>query len=185
MPARFDELTEAPRLYGFHATLKPPFRPAHPWRMLLDDVAQLAARLAPFDLPPLAVMDLGGFLALRETVACPPLHALADACVVELDTHREPPSAAELAQRRRGGLTPQQDQMLLDWGYPHVLGTWRFHMTLTRRLSPDERAAIQPAAAAHFAAALAMPRRVTEICLFTQAAAGAPFLLAERVALGG
>ncbi len=49
--------------------------------------------------------------------------------------------------------------MLLDWGYPHVLGTWRFHMTLTRRLSPAERAVVQPAATAHFAAALARPPR--------------------------
>ena len=179
-----DALTEAARVYGFHATLKPPFRPAHPWRMLLDDVAMLAARLAPFELPPLAVMDLGGFLALRETAPCPALQALADACVTELDTHRRPADAAELAQRRRGTLTAEQDAMLVNWGYPHVLGTWRFHMTLTRRLSAEERAVVQPEAEAHFAASLAMPRRVDDICLFTQATAGAPFLLAERFALG-
>ena len=28
--------------------------------------------------------------------------------------------------------------MLVDWGYPHLLGTWRFHMTLTRRLTAAE-----------------------------------------------
>ena len=186
MPARFDPLTEDPRLYGFHATLKPPMRPAHPWATLMDDAAALAARLAPFDLPPLAVMDLGGFLALRETAPCPALQALADACVVDLDPHRMPADAAELARRRRGGrLSPEQDAMLLDWGYPHVLTTWRFHMTLTRRLTAEERAAVQPDAEAHFAAALALPRRVDAICLFTQADSGAPFMLAERLTLGG
>ena len=186
MPARFDTLTEDPRLYGFHATLKPPMRPAHPWATLMDDAAALAARLAPFDLPPLAVMDLGGFLALRETAPCPALQALADACVVDLDPHRMPADAAELARRRRGGrLSPEQDAMLLDWGYPHVLTTWRFHMTLTRRLTAEERAAVQPDAEAHFAAALALPRRVDAICLFTQADSGAPFMLAERLTLGG
>jgi hypothetical protein len=181
----YDALTESPRRYGFHATLKPPMRPAHSWRGLLDDAAALAARLQPFELPALAVADLEGFLALRETAPCPPLHALADACVVELDSHRTAADAAELAQRRRGGLTPEQDAMLVDWGYPHVLSTWRFHMTLTRRLSPAERAEVQPAAQAHFAPALAMSRRVEAICLFTQAETGAPFLLAERFTLGG
>ena len=160
-------------------------RLAHPWYALVDDAAALAEGLAPFDLPPLAVADLGGFLALRETAPCPPLQALADACVTGLDAHRVPPDAAEIARRRRAGLTPQQDAMLLDWGYPHVLGTWRFHMTLTRRLAPGERDAILPPAQAHFASALARPRRVRDICLFTQAGPGAPFLLAERLPLRG
>ena len=160
-------------------------RLAHPWDALVEDAAALAASLAPFALPPLAVADLGGFLALRETAACPALHALADACVTGLDAHRVPSDAAEIARRRQSGLSPVQDAMLLDWGYPHVLGTWRFHMTLTRRLSPEERAGFMPRAEAHFATAIAQPRQVTDICLFTQAAPGAPFLLAERLPLGG
>jgi hypothetical protein len=181
----YDAVTEQPRLYGFHATLKPPMRPVHAWPMLMEDAAALAARIAPFDLPPLAVMDLDGFLALRETAPCPALQALADACVVDLDMHRIPPDAAELARRRRGGLPPDQEAMLVDWGYPHVLTTWRFHMTLTRRLNAAERAEIQPAAEAHFAAALAIRRRVEDICLFTQLAPGASFVIAERLPLGG
>ncbi len=58
-------------------------------------------------------------------------------------------------------------------------------MTLTRRLSPAEHAAVRPVAEAHFAAALAVPRRVTDICLFTQAGPAAPFMLAERLPLRG
>ena len=180
-----DELTAEPRLYGFHGTLKPPMRLAHPWHALVEDAAALAARLAPFELPRLAVADLSGFLALRETAPCPPLQALADACVTELDTHRVPADPDEIARRRRAGLTPEQDAVLLDWGYPYVLTTWRFHMTLTRRLSADELATALPAAEAHFAAACAVPRRVASVCLFSQAAPGAPFLLAERLPLGG
>ena len=183
-PAR-DAITAEPRRYGFHATLKPPMRLAHPWQALLEDTADLAARLAPFTLPPLQVSDLNGFLALRETAPCPELQALADACVTGLDAHRVSPDAAEIARRRQSGLTPEQDAMLLDWGYPHVLGTWRFHMTLTRRLTPAEHATVRPAVEEHFAAACALPRRVGSVCLFTQMDAGSPFLLAERLPLGG
>ena len=150
-------------------------RLAHPWSAFLDDLTGLADGIAPFDLPPLQVADLGPFLALRETAPCPPLNALADACVTGMDAHRLPADAAEIARRRRSTLSPEQDRMLLDWGYPHVLETWRFHMTLTRRLSPDERAVMQPAAMAHFAAALTRKRHVTDICVFTQNAPGRRF----------
>ena len=86
------------------------------------------------------MQDVHGFLALRETVPCPPLQALADACVEQLDPFRAPPSEAELARRRRANLTPQQDAMLVRWGYPYVFDTWFFHMTLTRRLTAEEKA---------------------------------------------
>ncbi len=75
--------------------------------------------------------------------------------------------------------------MLLRWGYPYVFGTWFFHMTLTRRLTAEEKARLQPAAEAWFAPAVDQPRRVQDICLFTQAEAGAAFTLAERVRLRG
>ncbi len=181
------EVTAEPRLYGFHATLKPPMRLAEgrQWFDIVQAARALADRIAPFTLPPLAVMDLHGFLALRETVPCPPLQALADACVAELDPYRAPASEAEIARRRRASLTAEQDAMLLRWGYPYVFGTWFFHMTLTRRLNEEEKAIYRPAAEAHFARALAVPPRVTDLCLFTQEAAGAPFVIAERLPLGG
>ncbi len=160
-------------------------RLAHRWADLVEDATALADATAPFDLPRLRVADLDGFLALQERAPCPSLHGLADACVTELDSHRQPAEPAELARRRRAGLTSEQDALLLDWGYPYVLRQWRFHMTLTRRLTPDERATLQPAAESHFAAALAQPRRVQDICLFTQVASGSAFVLAERLALRG
>ena len=181
------EITADPRLYGFHATLKPPMRlaPGRQWFDLLSAAQELAAGIAPFDMPPLAVTDLRGFLALLEREPNRALYALADACVEHLDAFRAPPGEEELARRRKADLTPEQAAMLERWGYPYVFGTFFFHMTLTRRLNGGETAAIRPAAEAHFARALALPRRVTQICLFTQRAPGEPFMLAERVPLGG
>ena len=178
------EVTRDARGYGFHCTLKPPMRLATSYADLRDDVLAMAQSIRPFDLPALAVADLSGFLAVRETGPCPELQALADLCVAWQDRHRLPPETAELQRRRGKGLPPDMDALLLRWGYPGVFARWRFHMTLTRRLTPDEHALWRPAAERHFASALAAPRRVTSICLFTQAGPGTPFLLAERIPVG-
>jgi len=181
------EVTAEPRLYGFHATLKPPMRLAEgrQWFDVLEAARKLADRTAAFDLPRLAVRDPYGFLALRETIPCPPLQALADACVEHIDPFRAPSSEAELARRRRANLSAEQDAMLTRWGYPYVFTTWFFHMTLTRRLTAVEKARFQPAAEAYFARALGVPRRVNDLCLFSQAAPDAPFVIAERLPLRG
>ncbi len=185
--ANIAEVTAEPRLYGFHATLKPPMRLAGGggWDDVVAAATMLAGRIAPFDLPGLSVQDVFGFLALRETAASPPLQALADACVEHLDAFRAPPSETELARRRRANLTPRQDEMLIRWGYPYVFDTWFFHMTLTRRLSDAEKRVFMPAAELHLARAIATPRRVEDICLFVQPAPGAPFVIRERLPLRG
>ena len=182
-----EEVTAEARAYGFHATLKPPMRlaPGCSWYGLLTATHALAERIAPFELPALAVTDLHGFLALRETEPCAPLQALADACVEGLDGYRASPSETELARRRRAGLTEAQEEMLVRFGYPYVLETWFFHMTLTRRLSVDEHRFWRPAAERFFAAAAGVKRRVADICLFTQMEPGAPFVNAARAALRG
>lgn len=179
------ELTADPRGYGLHATLKPPFRLSVPYHEAVAAAERLASRLAPFDLPPLAVRDLHGFLALRETAPCPALHALADTCVEALDFCRAPPDASELARRRKAGLSPAQQAMLERWGYPYVFGDWRFHVTLTRRLTAEEKAVVLPAVQAHLGEAPARPRRVASICLFAQEAPGASFRILRRFRLGG
>ncbi len=179
------EFTAEPRLYGFHATLKPPMRlTSDIWNALRTAAKEIAASTAPFDLPPLAVADLRGFLALRETVPSPPLQAFADLCIAGLDGFRTPLEPDELARRRRGRLSRIEDLLLQRWGYPWVFGAWFFHMTLTRRLTEAERDRILPAAEHHFAPALAISRRVATLCLFVQEAPGQPFLIAERLALG-
>lgn len=179
------EVTADARGYGLHATLKAPFRLARSHAGLEAAVEALAARIAPFHLPPLAVRDLGGFLALRETAPCPAAHALADACVEALEPCRAPLTEADWARRRRGGLSTEEEARIARWGYHYVFEAWLFHVTLSRRLSAAERAVVLPAVTAHLGAAAARPRRLASICLFSQAAPGAPFLIASRFPLRG
>jgi hypothetical protein len=181
-----EAITADARLYGFHATLKPPMRlrPGTDWAALHEAASQVAATLAPFPMPSLAVTDLYGFLALCETDKDPSLQAFADAWVAGVDAFRAPPTEAELARRRANGLSPERDAMLQRWGYPDVFQTWRFHMTLTRRLTPPEAEIYRPAAEEFFAAALPVPRLVRDACLYVQPAPGEAFTLAARLALG-
>ncbi|WP_419757376.1 DUF1045 domain-containing protein [Acidisoma sp.] len=178
-------LTDEPALYGLHATLKPPMRlvPGTRYEDFAAGVAELAARTKSFPLPPLAVENMDGFLALREQEASPDLQSLADQAVAALDRFREPPGPAELARRRRHGLTKAEDEMLERWGYPYVFGLWRFHITLSRRLDEAEMASARPIAEAFFADALALPRQVSSLSVFTQRAEGQPFLVAQRFPL--
>jgi putative phosphonate metabolism protein len=181
-------ITAEPRLYGFHATLKPPMalRPGFGWQDVLAATEALAAALPPFALPELAVTDLGGLLALCETTPCAPLQAAADACIAHLDHLRAPPTDAELARRRRhGALPPAEEANLQRWGYMYAFATWRFHMTLTRRLTAEEKPLYRAAAEGWFADALVRPRQVEELSLFIQPEPGAPFALARRVRLRG
>ena len=177
------EITGDARRYGLHATLRPPMRLATGWEEFAAAAHEIAAAVEPFPLPPLAVCNVGGFLALRETAPCAALQTLADACVQGTERHRLRPGAEELARRRAAGLTARQDALLVAYGYPFVLDEWFFHITLTRRLSAAELAAWQPRAEAHFAPVLTVPRVVAEVCICTQM--DGDFLIAERIRLGG
>ena len=180
--AGIGELTADARRYGVHATLRPPMRLATGWEEFSAASHAIAAASRPFTLPALHVCEIDGFLALRETAPCAELHDLADRCVHGTERHRLRPDAAELARRRASALTPRQDALLDQYGYPYVLDTWFFHITLTRRLDDAELRRVKPLAEAHFAASLAVPRVVEDICICTQM--DGDFLIAERIALG-
>lgn len=122
----------APARYGFHATIKPPFRLAEGTDAagLAAAARALAAAMPAAHLGRLKVARISRFLALmpeREPFD------LAAAMVEGLDVFRAPPSAAELARRRAPGLNPLQDKLLERWGYPYVMGEFRMHLTLTGR----------------------------------------------------
>lgn len=187
-PAQFQALTAEPRRYGWHATLKAPFRLAagHSLATLRAAMRALAERLPAFDLPPLRVCDSGGFLALRPEGDCPRLDATAAACVQQLHACAQPLSEAELARRRQTQLTPEQDRLLLAWGYPWVLQHFRFHLSLTgplHRCTPAQQAALQQAAGAHFETLGVC--RFGHIALFTESSPGADFEWLESLELRG
>ncbi len=182
---RIVQITASPRMYGFHATLKPPFQLAegYTFAQLVSAIQELAGRVQAFTVPQLSVKSLDGFLALQAARDNANLSALADACVRELDGLREHLSATELAQRRAARLSPRQDELLAQFGYPYVLDQFRFHMTLTERLPRAEANLLGSWLRDYFTAALAVPLRCDDVCLFVQDSPGEAFLLLQRFPL--
>ncbi|WP_019015466.1 DUF1045 domain-containing protein [Elioraea tepidiphila] len=179
-------ITAEPARYGWHGTLKPPFRLADGESEASLDAAlrAFAAAQAPFDVGRLVVRPLSGFLAVVPAERSAPLDALAAACVSTFDAFRAPPEPGEVARRQRAGLTPGQQANLARWGYPYVMDEFRFHLTLTGRLAMDEAAPLGEVLAARFSGALAEPIRVEEVALYVEPAPGAPFILRRRYRFG-
>jgi putative phosphonate metabolism protein len=183
-PGQFAALTADPRRYGWHATLKAPFRlaPGQTLDSLRAGVRQLCEGREPFDLAPLQVSHLGHFLALRPLHAQPELDTLAADCVRQIHPLAMPLSPDELARRRRAPLTPEQDALLQAWGYPYVLDQYRFHLSLTgalQALPADTLAGLLEAAADRFHDL--PPCRIDRISVFVEPTPGADFCLLEQI----
>lgn len=192
LPGPVEALTAAPARYGFHATLKAPFR-------MKPDLSLAALAMAVQDFcedagvvvaPPLQLTTDLGFVALRPSAPSAALDALAGEIVESFDAFRAPLSEAELARRRSVGLTPEQDAHLARWGYPFVFDAFRFHMTLSSRLDPAVAQRVADVLAPQLAPLIDRPLELRELCIFGDpglAPGGAPrhFKLLRRFRLTG
>ncbi|ASM71047.1 MULTISPECIES: DUF1045 domain-containing protein [Roseobacteraceae] len=167
-------ITAAPHPYGFHGTVKPPFRLARNTTpdALLADLTALCARLPAVTLQGLELARLGGFFALVPVGDSTVLASMAAEVVQTLDNHRAPPTPAEIEKRRAARLNPQQEAHLQRWGYPYVMDQFRYHMTLTGRLDADTRQTAQAALATRLADVPLAPFTIDALTLLGQDDAG-------------
>ncbi|HEX2017428.1 MAG TPA: DUF1045 domain-containing protein [Aurantimonas sp.] len=174
-----DPLVEAPARYGFHATVKAPFR-------LADDVdlVDLDARLAAFcdsrenvSVEQLVIARLGSFFALVPEAQPAALSELADAVVRTFEPLRAPTSEAEIRRRNPERLTERQREQLEQWGYPYVFDDFRFHMTLTGSVEPKDAAAVEARMRAHFDGLDGAPLAIDRLAVFVEPERGTPFRL--------
>jgi hypothetical protein len=184
--------TADPRRYGFHATLKAPFRlaPGRSESHLLGALADQASAMPPVDLGPCDVRVVpaasgGGFVAITPTAPPPALATLERSLVEGFEPWRAPPSPDEYRRRKPETLTERQRFLLDRYGYPYVLDEFRFHMTLTGRLDGPEPVAKSLRALAVEAGALA-PILVDRLALFRQDGDARRFrvVAVERLAVG-
>lgn len=133
------EMTADPRLYGFHATLKAPFRAAEDVDevALASDLVAFAKAHRPVDLGAWVIRPIPSSRDGRAFLAMVPAEPPAELAVLEasivrhFDRLRAPLTPAEIARRNPDRLSERQRSYLHAHGYPHVLEEFRFHMTLS------------------------------------------------------
>lgn len=178
-PQAFAQITQEPRRYGFHATLKAPLRLAAGCDEtgLMRRLNALASTLKPVALGPMRVAAIGDFVALVPDTEPAGLQALAAACVRELDDLRAPLGEADRARRRVDLLDARAVELLDLYGYPHVMERFRFHMTLTGSVDAATAQGVMRAVVPEITRLnAAAPLSLDRLCLFVERAPGDPFL---------
>ncbi|HHN73258.1 MAG TPA: DUF1045 domain-containing protein [Thermopetrobacter sp.] len=180
-------ILRTPARYGFHATLKAPFRlrRGRTEAELFAAVEALAGEWAPVDLGLLVPRPLGSFMTLRQSLPDGAVDALAFACVRDLDPFREPLSEAEQDAIFDKGITRRQKGNVFTWGYPYVGRDYVFHMTLTSILAPQELTRWQAKVVELGAGHLKTPVVLRDLVIFAQPEAQAPFRVLRRIPLAG
>jgi hypothetical protein len=189
-PERVHELTADARRYGLHATVKPPFHLA-PGFGPEDVIYRLRefcrGRTVP-DLPRLGLARTGNWYALmpsrdtpEERRALEALESMAEEAVRAFDIFRAPPVEAELARRRKAGLSPRQESCLQRWGYPYLFGDYQFHMTLTGSVrDAPEAACLETFFTEYFRPVLTRATRIAGLTVCVQKDQGGEFLASRQ-----
>lgn len=182
---RLTDYTMGACRYGFHGTLKPPFRmkDSVSFASFESALRNLANQHESFLTGSLELRIIDGFLALAPEGESVALSHLAADCVQQFDDFRSPPEEAELRKRRAVGLTDAQENLLQRWGYPYVLEEFRFHITLTSRLTHEEAAWILPLAQSHFAAVLGRALSIDAVALLVEPDDSEDFVVRDRLSL--
>jgi putative phosphonate metabolism protein len=179
------ELTQDPRKYGFHATLKAPM-----WLADGKTEIELLAACASFAGSPRripviepVVNAIGDFIAIVPSQRSVELEQLAADAVGRFDGFRAPLTPEDRARRGPDRLTPRQREYLDRWGYPYVMEEFRFHMTLTGRLKAERRETVLNILRQRFAALELATIAVDRIALFRQDDANARFRIVRQYLL--
>lgn len=175
-------LTYSPAHYGLHATLKAPFElnAGMSYEGLRESLAEFVAGQKSFELPALKLKNMDDFVALVPKPASERLSLLAQACVETFDEFRLPLSPQELSHRQSTSLTRQQHELLLKWGYPYVMESFRFHITLTNRTYRNQCDRVIEGLCEEVEKLNHSRVDFDGLCLFCQADRRQPFTLLER-----
>ena len=178
-------LTQDPRKYGFHATLKAPFAlaPGKTEDEILAACEAFSKSPRPIPVIKPVVSAISGFIAVVPSDASAELGRLAANCVSVFDCFRAPLTAEDRARRNPAKLSPSERHHLDRWGYPYVMEDFRFHMTLTGRLDAERRETIRTILQKRFDALQLTALAIDRFSLTRQSDAGSRFQIVRDFVL--
>jgi putative phosphonate metabolism protein len=177
VPPDWRDLTQDPRKYGFHATLKAPMALAsgRTEAQLVAACELFADAARPIPLIKPVVDSISGFIAVIPAEPSAELRELAAECTRAFDFFRAVLTPEDRVRRNPEKLTPRQCEYLDRWGYPYVMEEFRFHMTLTGRLPAERHNDVEAMLQNRFAAIDLATLEIDRIALFRQDDAAARF----------
>ncbi|AJY45440.1 DUF1045 domain-containing protein [Martelella endophytica] len=186
-PGRMSTVTAAAARYGFHATLKAPFRLAENITpSALEAAFDVYCRnTATFNIPKIVLGQIGKFYALVPAENYDTLQAFAADVVEHFEPMRAPLLNDEIARRKPETLSEVQRENMMRWGYPYVFDEFRFHMTLTGPVAGTDASVVGGAVETYFAPFIDKPLAVTGLGLFVEESRGAPFTIRRWQPLTG
>lgn len=181
------ELTEDPRKYGFHATMKAPFR--------LSSGASEADLVSAFEefaeksrtipvIRPVARL-LRHFVAIVNDAPNDDLAKLADDCVTAFEAFRAPLTPQDRKRRLQSPLSGNQIALLDRWGYPYVFEEFFFHMSLTGGIESAAREQTLEVIATQFAKLDQPSLAIDRLALLRQDHPSAKFAAIRHLVLRG
>jgi len=178
--------TRRPRSYGFHATLKAPFKmkDGRDRDGLVASLTTFAESREAFELPALIPRDRGAFVVLGARKRATAMDSLAADCLRGFDRYRAPLTDSERERRSLADtLSARQKSLLEEWGYPYVLDQFDFHITLAGPCESRDRDIIIKALSKQYKDLWKQPVMVDAVSLFEQAP-GEAFRVTERFPFG-
>jgi len=176
-PALWQEYTEKPAHYGFHATIKAPFElaPDCTAAELLDDLASFCETRQAITLADLKPARLQAFTALAMQNQPDALVDFAADVVRYFEPYRQALSTADMQRRQIDTLTPSQADNLTSYGYPYIFSDFQFHMTLSNAL-PDNEDRFLPWLEAVYQKLVVHTPVLDRLCVFRQVDRETPFV---------
>ncbi|WP_454617426.1 DUF1045 domain-containing protein [Bradyrhizobium cenepequi] len=177
LPTDWREVTQDPRKYGFHATLKAPITLAEGKAEAGLVEACKAFADTPRQIPVIEpiIDSISGFIAMIPAKPSAELQQLAADVTRDFDSFRAPLTPQDRARRNPERLTPRQVEHLDRWGYPYVMEEFRFHMTLTGRLEAERRDIVVPMLRERFSRVRLATLAIDRLALFRQDDAASRF----------
>jgi 2'-5' RNA ligase len=184
--ARWLRLTEKPAHYGFHATLKAPFELKRSITVdkLTRAVTDFATSQSPIELTSLSPRNLGDFMALTLENEIETLSKFALDCVISLEPFRQVLSDGDMQRRKLHGISSRQESLLLEYGYPYVADEFRFHLTLSDKLSKHDQD-YKTWVISEYDKLVVRPPVLDQIAIYAQTDRQSPFIQVAEFALSG
>jgi hypothetical protein len=186
-PSGWRGSVDGARTYGFHATLKAPFR-LLAGATLIELVAafdNFAQGQRPLGLVALQMRNIGSFIALTPSAPNAAIDALAAACVRFFEPFRAPLDEKDRQRRLAANLTARQAENLDRWGYPYVFEDFRFHMTLTGPLPDAERPQALEWLRSSFNEKMSLAATNIDRIVIARQTSGQPFVIIREALLSG